>query len=271
MKHTKNIIYSLIVLSLFVIGIFYFYHNQNTQIVPEQISYKIVNQYPHNTNSYTQGLFFDQDFLYESTGSPGYLPYTRSVLGRLSLETGEIDVKVELDRYIYFGEGSTILNNKIYQLTYKNQKGFVYDVNTFERIREFEFASKEGWGLTNDGDHLIMSDGTDKLTYLDTNNFTSQRQISVKYQNRPQYNLNELEYVADYIYANIYQTNKIVKINPANGEIIGILDLSPLVNKLSTENPNIAELNGIAYKTSTNTFFITGKLWPYIYEMKLEH
>lgn len=235
----------------------------------DYIEYSIINKYPHSTNSYTQGLFFDGDTLYESTGSPIYLPQTESVLGILDLETGQIDTKVKLDRDIHFGEGSTILKDKIYHLTYKNQKGFVYDAKTFEQIQTFDFESREGWGLTNDGKNLIMSDGTDRITYFDPNNFTATRQLSVKYQNNPQYSLNELEYVGGHIYANIYQTNKIVKINPANGEIIGILDLGQLVNQLSVENPNIAELNGIAYRESTDTFFITGKLWLYIYELKL--
>jgi glutamine cyclotransferase len=270
MKYIKIIIYAGSLLILLTVSIFYFYPNQNTSITSKQISYKIVNQYPHSTNSYTQGLFFSQDILYESTGSPEYLPDTKSVLGILSLETGEIDVKVELDREIYFGEGSTVLGDKIYQLTYKNQKGFVYDATTFEKIREFEFVSQEGWGLTNDGVNLIMSDGTDQIIYLNPENFEIVKKISVQYQVQPQYNINELEYVAGFIYANIYQMNKIIKINPNNGDIVGILDLSLVVNQLLAEYPNIAELNGIAYRDSTDTFFITGKLWPYIYEMKLE-
>ena len=186
-----------------------FNYNQSPQIL--SLSYRIINQYPHSINSYTQGLFFDGDILYESTGSPDYLLQTQSVLGSLDLKTGNIDIKAELDRDIYFGEGSTILNNKIYQLTYKNQKGFVYDAKTFEQIQTFEFESREGWGLTNDGTNLIMSDGTDKITYLDPNNFTSTRQLSVKYQNNPQYNLNELEYIQGFVYANIYQTNQMGK------------------------------------------------------------
>lgn len=245
-----------------------FNHNQSPQILSRP--YRIINQYPHNINSYTQGLFFYGDTLYESTGSPDYLPQTQSILGPLDLETGNIDIKTELDRNIYFGEGSTILNNKIYQLTYKNQKGFVYDAKTFEQIQTFEFESREGWGLTNDGDNLIMSDGTDKITYLDPNDFVVKRQISVKYKNSPQYNLNELEYVAGYIYANIYQTNNIVKINPDNGEILGVLDLSDIVAQAREKDPNILQLNGIAYKASTDTVFITGKLWPQIYEIQLK-
>jgi glutamine cyclotransferase len=245
-----------------------FNYNQSPQIL--SLSYTIINQYPHNTNSFTQGLFFYGDTLYESTGSPDYLPQTQSVLGPLDLATGNIDVKAKLDRDIYFGEGSTILNNKIYQLTYKNQKGFVYDAKTFEQIQTFDFESKEGWGLTNDGENLIMSDGTDKITYLDPNNFTSTRQISVKYQNNPQYNLNELEYIQGLVYANIYQTNQIVKINPDNGEILGVLDLSDIVSQTREKDPNILQLNGIAYKASTNTVFITGKLWPQVYELQLK-
>jgi glutamine cyclotransferase len=164
-----------------------------------------------------------------------------------------------------------MLGDKIYQLTYKNQKGFVYDATTFEQIREFEFASQEGWGLTNDGDNLIMSDGTDIITYLNPDNFEIIKQISVKYKGKPQYNINELEYVDKFIYANIYQTNKIIKINPDNGDIVGILDLSSIVSQLIANYPNIAELNGIAYRANTGTLFITGKLWPYIYEIQLEH
>lgn len=256
---------------LIALGLWVYWKVDTESNTIDYIQYSIINKYPHSTNSYIQGLFFDGDILYESTGSPSYLTQTESVLGILDLATGKIDTKVKLDRDIYFGEGSTILKDKIYQLTYKNQKGFVYDVKTFEQIQTFEFESREGWGLTNDGEKLIMSDGTDKITYLDPNNFTSTRQISAKYQNNPQYSLNELEYLGGYIYANIYQTNIIVKINPANGDIIGILDLGTLVNQLRIENPNIAELNGIAYRASTETLFITGKLWPHIYELKLQN
>jgi glutamine cyclotransferase len=234
------------------------------------LSYTIVNQYPHNTNSFTQGLFFDNDTLYESTGSPDYLPQTQSILGPLDLKTGNIDIKAELDRNIYFGEGSTILNNKIYQLTYKNQKGFVYDAQTFKEINTFTFPSAEGWGLTTDGNNLIMSDGTDILTYLSPENFQVVKTLEVKRENIAQRSLNELEYIKEFIYANIYQTNQIVKISPDNGEILGVLDLSDIVAQTREKDPNILQLNGIAYKASTNTVFITGKLWPQIYEIQLK-
>ena len=245
-----------------------FNHNQSPQIL--SLSYTIINQYPHNINSYTQGLFFDRDTLYESTGSPDYLPQTESVLGILDLETGHIDTKVKLDRDIYFGEGSTILKDKIYQLTYKNQKGFVYDAKTFQQINTFNFPNTEGWGLTNDGENLIMSDGTNRLIYLSPENFKVIKTLEVKRGNIAQRSLNELEYIKEFIYANIYQTNQIVKINPENGEIIGVLDLSAIIAQTRRQSPNIAELNGIAYKASTNTVFITGKLWPQVYEIQLE-
>jgi len=261
----------IIALILFCISIILLYLSYIKVNKDNNISYQLIAKYPHSTNSYTQGLFFSKDILYESTGSPGYLPDTKSVLGVLNLETGAIDVKVELDRDIYFGEGSTILGDEIYQLTYKNQKGFVYDAKTFEQVQTFDFKSREGWGLTNDGANLIMSDGTDQITYLNPENFDIEKQISVKYKGQPQYNINELEYVDKFIYANIYQTNQVVKINPDNGDIAGILDLSPVVNQLLAEYPNIAELNGIAYRASTETFFITGKLWPYIYELQLQN
>ena len=245
-----------------------FNHNQSPQIL--SLSYRIINQYPHSINSYTQGLFFDGDILYESTGSPDYLLQTQSVLGSLDLKTGNIYIKAELDRDIYFGEGSTILNNKIYQLTYKNQKGFVYDAKTFEQIQTFEFESREGWGLTNDGTNLIMSDGTNRLIYLSPENFKVIKTLEVKRGNIAQNSLNELEYIQGFVYANIYQTNQIVKINPDNGEIIGVLDLSDIVSQTREKDPNIAELNGIAYRESADTFFITGKLWPQIYEIQLK-
>ncbi|MGA1047498.1 MAG: glutaminyl-peptide cyclotransferase, partial [Minisyncoccia bacterium] len=227
----------IIALILFCISIILLYLSYIKVNKDNNISYQLIAKYPHSTNSYTQGLFFSKDILYESTGSPGYLPDTKSVLGVLNLETGAIDVKVELDRDIYFGEGSTILGDEIYQLTYKNQKGFVYDAKTFEQVQTFDFESMEGWGMTNDGANLIMSDGTDQITYLNPENFDIEKQISVKYKGQPQYNINELEYVDKFIYANIYQTNQVVKINPDNGDIAGILDLSPVVNQLLVKYP----------------------------------
>lgn len=270
--HSKRISILFALFCIFVFWAIISYREYLDYKIPEikSLSYTIVNQYAHNTNSFTQGLFFDNDKLYESTGSPNYLPQTQSVLGPLDLETGNIDVKARLDRNIYFGEGSTILNNKIYQLTYKNQKGFVYDASTFKEINTFNFPSAEGWGLTTDGENLIMSDGTDVLTYLNPDNFQVVKTLAVKRGDTVQNSLNELEYIKGFIYANIYQTNQIVKINPENGEIVAILDLSDIVAQTREKSPNIAELNGIAYKTSADTLFITGKLWPQVYEIELK-
>ncbi len=264
----KKIYISLGIIVGVLMGYFLFTLIKSTDL--DILPYQIMNKYPHSINSYTQGLFFDNDTLYESTGSPDYLPQTQSVLGSLDLETGNIDVKAKLDRDIYFGEGSTILNNKIYQLTYKNQKGFVYDAQTFKEINTFTYPSAEGWGLTTDGDNLIMSDGTDRITYLNPDNFQVVKTIAVKRGDIAQRSLNELEYIKGFIYANIYQTNQIVKINPDNGEVIAILDLSNIVTQIREKSPNIAELNGIAYRSSTDTVFITGKLWPQVYEIQVK-
>lgn len=272
---SKKKIFAIIIIAVFIVIEMLVYRNffaqKDNQTIVSIIPYTIVNSYPHSINSYTQGLFFDGDTLYESTGSPDYISQTRSVLGLLDLNTGEIDIKAELDRDIYFGEGSTQLNNKIYQLTYKNQKGFVYDASTFKEINTFTYPSGEGWGLTTDGTSLIMSDGSDVITYLNPQTFEVIKIIDVKRNQSPQRALNELEYVDGYIFANIYQTNEIVKINPTNGEIVGVLDLSDVVVEVRNMSPNIAELNGIAYRQSTQTFFITGKLWPQVYEIKLKN
>jgi glutaminyl-peptide cyclotransferase len=135
---------------------------------PSLINYGVIATHPHDTSSFTEGLVFYDGSLYEATGSPDDLPQTRSVVGPVDLSTGKINKKVELDRNKYFGEGIVFLNDKLYQLTYKTRVGFIYDAKTFRQINEFTFSSKEGWGLTTDGNHLIMSDGTDKITYLDS-------------------------------------------------------------------------------------------------------
>lgn len=268
MKYKNVTKYIVILLGLVIISLCFIIYRQPKSEVPRNLEYQVINTYPHSRNSYTQGLFFDGEILYESTGSPSYIPQTRSVLGPLDLVTGEIDIKAELNKDIYFGEGSTRLKDKIYQLTYINQKGFVYDATTLEQINTFSFPSIEGWGLTTDGESLIMSDGTDRITYLNPQNFEVIKIIDVKRNQSPQRALNELEYVDGFIFANIYQTNQIVKINPQNGQVIGVLDFSSIVEELQKKF-SIAELNGIAYRASTNTFFITGKLWPYIYEIRL--
>ena len=244
--------------------------NAPTVVGPASLTYDVVQTYPHDTTAFTEGLLFHNNQLFESTGSPSEMPQTRSLIGPVNLKTGQISEKVELDRTKYFGEGIVILKGKLYQLTYQTKVGFVYDATTYKKLREFTFPSKEGWGLTTDGTHLIMSDGTSQLTYLDPVTFKTVKTLTVKYNYDPLVNLNELEYVDGFIYANIYTANSIVKIDPATGQATGILDLTSLVNQVKSTYPEALELNGIAYNATTGTFFITGKFWPSIFEIKLK-
>ena len=234
-----------------------------------QIYYTIVNEFPHSTKSFTEGLLFHNRDLFESTGSPENLPKTKSVLGILNLETGEIDVKQELNRNNYFGEGIAILNNKVYQLTYHKQTCFVYNLETFEKVSEFQYPNREGWGLTTDGKSLIMSDGTNKLSYINPVNFERIKTLNVTANNYEVDYLNELEYIKGFIYANVWPTNKIVKIDPKNGHIVGIMDLTLLQTIAISNNPEIDVTNGIAYDSITGNVFVTGKMWPKIYELEL--
>jgi glutamine cyclotransferase len=232
--------------------------------------YKILNVYQHSTNSFIEGLFVDQGTIYESTGSPEEIPNTKSVFGILDTKTGQINVKSELDKKIFFGEGIAKCNNKIYQLTYKNKTGFIYDSKTYKQIGIFQFDNNEGWGLTNiKNEALIMSDGTNVLTFLDPKSLKITKKLEVFENNMPVLNLNELEYVDGYIYANIYGTNKIVKIDAKNGIVLRTIDCTALANDSKSKFSGSLEMNGIAYNNKTNTFLITGKLWPCVYEIKL--
>lgn len=208
--------------------------------------------------------------VFESTGSPQDYPYTRSVLGKVNLNTGSIDVKVELDRNKYFGEGITFLNRQVFQITYKTKIGFVYDASTFKIIREFTIPSVEGWGLTTDGVHLIMSDGTNTLTVLDPGTFKVIKTIAVSENDVARDNLNELEYIDGYIYANVWLTNIIAKIDPNNGRVVGKLDLTAYANEAKSIHPGALEMNGIAYDPTSEKILITGKFWPKIYELKMD-
>jgi len=235
------------------------------------IDYEVSNYHPHDTTSFTEGFLFYKGDLYESTGAPEELPQTKSLFGIVDLHTGNIKTKVEIDKRKYFGEGITFLNNKVYQLTYKTKIGFIYDANSFKKIGDFVFPSDEGWGLSNDGKNLIMSDGTNTLTYLDPNDFKVVKKIIVTENNVSQQNLNELEFINGYIYANIYTTNLIVKIDPKNGNIVGKINLTSLKDEVKNLYPNSQETNGIAYDSISNKIYITGKLWPRIYEIKFKH
>lgn len=235
-----------------------------------KVGYVILNSFPHDINSFTEGLFMHNNIVYESTGSPEELPKTKSVIGILDLKTGLINTKVELDKRIYFGEGIAKCKNKIYQLTYKNKTGFIYDSKTFKQIGIFQFDNNEGWGLTNINDtSLIMSDGSNILTFINPDNLKFIKKIEVFENNIPVANLNELEYVNGYIYANIYTTNKIVKIDPNNGNVIATIDFESLFYDAKNRFSGSLEMNGIAYNDKNKTFLITGKLWPCVYEIKL--
>ncbi|MEO1049278.1 MAG: glutaminyl-peptide cyclotransferase [Bacteroidota bacterium] len=233
------------------------------------LSANYVGYYPHDVNAFTEGLFFHEGQLYESTGSPSDMPQTRSLFGIVDMTTGNIDVKAELNRNQYFGEGITILNGKLYQLTYQSREGFIYDAETFAQIGSFTIPTAEGWGMTTDGTNLIMSDGTNKLTYLDPSTLKPVRTVTVVENNTALEKLNELEYIDGYVYANVWLTNTIVKIDPTTGKVVGKLDFSAYANESKNINGNSMEMNGIAYNPVTGTVLITGKMWPKMYELRI--
>ncbi|MBS1604599.1 MAG: glutaminyl-peptide cyclotransferase, partial [Bacteroidetes bacterium] len=182
--------------------------------------------------------------------------------------TGKITPKVTLDRNKYFGEGIVFLNGKVYQLTYTTKVGFIYDAKTFRKLGEFTFPSKEGWGMTTDGAHLIMSDGSSNINYLDPNTFRLVKVLGVTDNNGPVSNINELELIKGYLYANQWQTNYILKIDTASGKVVGKMNLDGLENDARNKYPGAEVLNGIAYDSASGKVYITGKLWPSIYEIK---
>lgn len=235
------------------------------------LPFKVTTTHPHDTTLFTEGLFVHEGKMYESTGSPENIPFTKSLVGILNLKTGKLDEKIELDRNIYFGEGIVLLNNKLYQLTYQNQKGFIYDAATFKKTGEFSFANKEGWGFTTDGTKLIMSDGTPVLTYLHPDDLKVTGTLTVRENGNPVNNLNELEYIKGFIYANIWMTNYIVKIDPATGNVVGKLNMNDLNSDAKAKYRNAQEMNGIAYDAATDKIYVTGKMWPNLYQVEFDH
>jgi len=229
-----------------------------------KINYSIRSVWPHDTEAFTQGLVIHKGQLYESTGQKG-----TSWIGLVDVATGKLDKKVILDNR-YFGEGIDIINNKVYQLTWQDHTGFVYNLKDFKKIKEWTYKS-EGWGLTNDGTDIIMSDGTNQLHFLDTASLEIQKSISVTDEQGPVKNLNELEYVDGYVYANVWQTNLIVKIDPASGKVVGRLDLTQLYKDARNANPQMDVLNGIAWHPETQSLLVTGKQWPHIYILKIDN
>ncbi len=229
---------------------------------PLQLTYTITNQYPHDTSTYTEGLEFHDNVLYESGGQYGI-----SKLVTVDLKTGQSTKKTPLDKK-YFGEGITILNDKIYQMTWKEKTCFEYDARTFAKLKEFTYDG-EGWGMTNNGKQLINSDGSSNLYFRDPETFKVMSTIGVTDNNGPVANVNELEYINGYILANVWQTDMIIKIDPESGKVIGKADFGGTKEKYFPEYAEKAEvLNGIAYDKATNRLFITGKYWPKIFEVK---
>jgi len=223
-------------------------------------SYNIINTYSHDARAFTEGLVYEDGFFYESTGK-----YNESTLRKVDLETGEI-LKLHKLSDNYFGEGIAIYDNKIFQLTWKTNVGFIYDKDTFSLINKF-YYNTEGWGLTHNDEHLIMSDGTDEINFLNPKNFKKVYSIKVHDEFRPITRLNELEFIQGEIYANVWRTDKIARICPHSGKITGWIDLKGL---LSPKEYKIAgTLNGITYDKQNNRIFVTGKMWPKIFEIKL--
>jgi glutaminyl-peptide cyclotransferase len=229
---------------------------------PVEYTYEITATYPHNTKFFTEGLLIHDGYLYEGTGEKG-----QSVIAKQIMKTGKIIQEKKLDSK-YFGEGISILNNKLYQLTYKAQTGFIYDVKTFDKTGEWHYDSKEGWGLTNDGTNLIMSDGTENLRFLNHENLQVVKNLSVYDNKGPIKYLNELEYITGEIWANVWTTNTIVRIDPNNGKVLGRIHLTGLLSVMyRNENKPIDVLNGIAWDAKTNAIYVTGKLWPKLFEI----
>ncbi|MFZ0826970.1 MAG: glutaminyl-peptide cyclotransferase [Verrucomicrobiia bacterium] len=225
-------------------------------------TYRVVSTWPHDRDAFTQGLVCVNGGLLESTGL-----YGRSSLRRVDLLTGRVLQQVTVPPE-YFAEGLTALRGKLYQLSWQNQTGFVYDQATFRRQQEFSYAG-EGWGLATDGQSLILSDGTDRIRFLNPATFAVERTISVSDHGRPVGRLNELEYVKGEIFANVWQTDFVVRINPATGAVTGWIDFSGLLSP-ADRDASTDVLNGIAWDAAGDRLFITGKFWPKLFEVRLE-
>ncbi len=235
-------------------------HNSPSLLTPVY-TYKIIKTYPHSRESFTQGLVIDEGILYEGTGL-----YGRSSLNKIDLKTGSIIKSARLPDY-FFGEGVTIYKDKIIQLTWMSGNGFIYDKKSLQLIDSFKYDT-QGWGITHDGKQLIMSDGTARLSFLDPVTFKKTGQVEVYDQGQPVVNLNELEYIKGHVYVNVWKTSRIAIIDPKTGQVTAWIDLEGLKDMAGGDSKQ-KTLNGIAYDVETDKLFVTGKLWPYIYEIKL--
>lgn len=225
-------------------------------------TFEVVNAWPHDRAAFTQGLEFYQGGLYESTGQ-----YGASSVRQVELQTGRVLRQFDVPRQ-YFAEGLTIFQGKLFQLTWQSHKGFIYDPHNFGPLGEFHIEG-EGWGLTHDDRSLIMSDGTNQIRFLDPVNYTTVKSIKVFDGDQPLMQLNELEYIKGEIYANIWKTDWIVRLDPETGKILGWIDLKNLLPE-SERSTVVDVLNGIAYDEAHDRLFVTGKLWPKIFEIRLK-
>jgi len=243
-------------------GVYFTTFEVLSDIVPEKYGYELIQSYPHNETFFTEGLEIHNGFLYESTGENG-----KSFIYKTNLKSGQIVKSVKLADQ-YFGEGITIFKDRIYQLTYKTKIGFIYDLENMALIDSFHFESPEGWGMTHDEKYLIMDDGTNVLTYIDPTTFKTVKKLQVYDDKDAVVYLNELEYSEGYIYANIWTTNLIAKIDPQTGKVVAKIDLDGI---LSMPNPNkqVDVLNGIAIDPVTKKMYVTGKFYPKLFEIKL--
>lgn len=236
-----------------------------SDIQPKESSFKIVNIFPHDRSAYTQGLVYEDGFLYEATGLRG-----ESTLRKVQLGTGEVVQTFTLPTEI-FGEGITIFNDKIIQLSYQAYTGFVYDKKSFSLLTKFNYPKPiEGWGLTNDGENLIMSNGTHILYFIDPVSFSQTGKLEVYDNKGTVKKLNELEFIKDELWANIYTTNKIVKIDPKTGKVLAYIDLTEILPQKDYERDTDV-LNGIAYDKKNDRIFVTGKKWPKLFEIKIQN
>lgn len=224
---------------------------------------EVVNTYPHDTGAFTEGLFWHEGYLYESTGEVG-----KSSIRKVDLESGEVVQKKAL-MPPYYGEGIIAVGERLFQLTWRSGKGFIYDFKTFERTGEFRYPG-EGWGMTTDGQRIYMSDGTPQIRVLDPATLEVERRITVTWDGHEVARLNELEWIKGEIWANIWLTHRIARIDPASGAITAFIDLSSLApSRESLRNPHDAVLNGIAWDQDGDRIFVTGKYWPHLYQIKL--
>lgn len=232
-----------------------------SDVVPEKYGYQVVQSFPHSETSFTEGLEIHDGFIYESTGENG-----KSFLYKNNLKTGQAVKSVKLSDK-FFGEGITIFNNRIYQLTYKTKVGFIYNLENLALVDSFHFESAEGWGMTHDEKYLIMDDGTNILTYLDPTTLKTVKKLQVYDDKDAVVYINELEYSEGYIYANIWGTNLIAKIDPQTGKVLAKIDLDGILG-MSNSSKNV-EMNGIAIDPITKKMYVTGKFYPKLFEIKL--